>query len=228
MRPRSTGSACGPSITFGPVRWLQIPCMNADDCVDALGDRVACEQTLEVVGENGDAFAVVGVQHLGEPPETRAELLLRGCAVQRTLETRGEVGRQPCFDTRNGAPDAAGRSRARRATPVRREVLGHLTAFVLPAARSGFLMSSSLAAQVKEVIVRELNLQDMRPEDIHDDVQLFGGGLGLDSLDALQLAMALEDHFDIKLPEGDAVRPVFRSVATIVEFIEKSRAHGVE
>jgi len=89
-------------------------------------------------------------------------------------------------------------------------------------------MSSSLAAQVKEVIVRELNLQDMRPEDIHDDVQLFGGGLGLDSLDALQLAMALEEHFEIKLPEGDAVRPIFRSVATIVEFIEKTRAHGVE
>jgi acyl carrier protein len=89
-------------------------------------------------------------------------------------------------------------------------------------------MSSSLAAQVKEVIIRELNLQDTRPDDIADDVQLFGDGLGLDSLDALQLAMALEEHFDVKIPEGDAARPVFRSVATIVAFIEKARAQSVE
>ncbi len=89
-------------------------------------------------------------------------------------------------------------------------------------------MSSSLAAQVKEVIVRELNLQDMRPEDIADEAQLFGGGLGLDSLDALQLAMALEEHFDVKIPEGDAARPVFRSVAAIVAFIENARTVPVE
>lgn len=89
-------------------------------------------------------------------------------------------------------------------------------------------MSSSLAAQVKEVIIRELNLEDTSPDDIADDVQLFGGGLGLDSLDALQLAMALEEHFDVKIPEGDDARPVFRSVATIVAFIEKARAQSVE
>jgi len=89
-------------------------------------------------------------------------------------------------------------------------------------------MSSSLAAQVKEIIIRELNLEDTSPEDIADDVQLFGSGLGLDSLDALQLAMALEEHFDVKIPEGDDARPVFRSVATIVAFIEKARAQSVE
>lgn len=89
-------------------------------------------------------------------------------------------------------------------------------------------MSSPLAAQVKEVIIRELNLQDTRPDDIDDDIQLFGDGLGLDSLDALQLAMALEEHFGIKIPEGDESRPIFRSVSTIVAFIEKARAASVE
>ena len=80
-------------------------------------------------------------------------------------------------------------------------------------------MTASSPQIIKEIIVRELNLQDVRPEDIQDDAPLFGEGLGLDSLDALQLAMALEEHFNIKIPEGDEARRIFRSVSTIAEHV---------
>lgn len=84
-------------------------------------------------------------------------------------------------------------------------------------------MNASLALQIKEVIISELNLQDHRPEDIDDTQPLFGSGLGLDSLDALQLAMAVEEHFQVKLPEGEASRAIFESVASIAAFIEQQR-----
>ncbi len=81
---------------------------------------------------------------------------------------------------------------------------------------------AQLVEQIKELIVRELDLRNKSPNDIGDDQQLFGGGLALDSLDALQLAVALEERFKVKLPEGDAAREVFASVATIATFILKS------
>ncbi|HQP33593.1 MAG TPA: phosphopantetheine-binding protein [Polyangiaceae bacterium] len=64
-------------------------------------------------------------------------------------------------------------------------------------------MQPPSAQLIKEIIVRELNLQDVRPEDIDEQAPLFGEGLGLDSLDALQLAMAIEENFGIKIPEGE-------------------------
>ncbi|PKN36306.1 MAG: hypothetical protein CVU63_16920 [Deltaproteobacteria bacterium HGW-Deltaproteobacteria-20] len=86
-------------------------------------------------------------------------------------------------------------------------------------------MSASIPAQIKQVIVDELNLPDQRPEDIDDDAPLFGEGegLGLDSLDALQLAVAIEERFGVRIPEGDESRSIFRSVNTIAAFIERSR-----
>lgn len=51
--------------------------------------------------------------------------------------------------------------------------------------------TAPLRAQLKRMIVTELNLKGRDPESIEDDAQLFGGGLGLDSLDALQLAMSI-------------------------------------
>lgn len=83
-------------------------------------------------------------------------------------------------------------------------------------------MSQSLTAKIKEVLVEELNLQDRRPEEIEDDVPLFGDGLGLDSLDALQLAVALEEQFGVKIPEGDEAREIFANVASIAAFLERS------
>lgn len=85
-------------------------------------------------------------------------------------------------------------------------------------------MSESVAARIKEILVEELNLHDQAPEDIADDIPLFGEGLALDSLDALQLAVAIEEQFGVKIPDGEEGRQIFRNVGTIAAFIEKSRA----
>lgn len=77
--------------------------------------------------------------------------------------------------------------------------------------------------QVKEAIVRCLRLP-MAPQDVADDVPLFGEGLGLDSIDALELAIELERSFGVKLSDEQLGRRVLRSVNTIVEFIERTRA----
>jgi acyl carrier protein len=78
---------------------------------------------------------------------------------------------------------------------------------------------TQLKAQLKTLIVRELNLQGRDPESIEDDAALFGEGLGLDSLDALQLAMSVEEHFGVRIPDGEEVRPIFRSVAALATHI---------
>ena len=82
-----------------------------------------------------------------------------------------------------------------------------------------------LKREIKELLVGELNLAGRDPAAIDDDALLFGpsakGGLGLDSLDALQIAMILEEKFGVRVPEGDAARPIFRSVATLAEFVAR-------
>ena len=73
--------------------------------------------------------------------------------------------------------------------------------------------------QLKELMVTELNLEGKTPADIDDAAPLFGEGLGLDSLDALQLAMSVEERFGVRLPEGPEARPVFASVDALVAYI---------
>ncbi|MBX3262638.1 MAG: hypothetical protein KIS78_24725 [Labilithrix sp.] len=74
-------------------------------------------------------------------------------------------------------------------------------------------------------MVSELNLSGRDPESIADDAPLFGeGGLGLDSLDALQIAMLVEERFGVRVPEGDEARPIFRSVSSLAEFVERSKS----
>lgn len=83
------------------------------------------------------------------------------------------------------------------------------------------MASPALLSEIKGLLVAELNLAGKDPANIQDDGPLFGeGGLGLDSLDALQIAMVLEEHFDVRVPEGDEARPIFRSVASLAEFVE--------
>ena len=90
-------------------------------------------------------------------------------------------------------------------------------------------MSQELRREIKELIVKELNLQGRDPQAIRDDAPLFGsnaaddGGLGLDSLDALQLAMSVEEHFGVRIPEGDAARPIFKSVAALADHVAAHR-----
>jgi acyl carrier protein len=80
-----------------------------------------------------------------------------------------------------------------------------------------------LRAELKRLIVTELNLQGRSPETIEDDAPLFGGGLGLDSLDALQLAMVIEEKLGVRIPEGDEARGIFASVRAIADHVARVR-----
>ncbi|RMG07967.1 MAG: acyl carrier protein [Planctomycetota bacterium] len=83
-------------------------------------------------------------------------------------------------------------------------------------------MSEALTARLKRDIVEALGLEDVRPEDIGDETPLFGPeGLGLDSIDALELVVLLEKRHGIKLRDMETSKAAFRSVATLAEFIER-------
>jgi acyl carrier protein len=82
---------------------------------------------------------------------------------------------------------------------------------------------AQLRSQLKRLIVTELNLKGRDPETIEDDAPLFGAGLGLDSLDALQLAMSIEEKLGVRIPEGEEARPIFKSVRALAEHLAKAR-----
>jgi acyl carrier protein len=84
-------------------------------------------------------------------------------------------------------------------------------------------MSDALRSEIKRLIVTELNLKGRDPESIDDDAPLFGAGLGLDSLDALQLAMSIEEKIGVRIPEGEQARAIFKNVRAIAEHVAKAR-----
>lgn len=86
---------------------------------------------------------------------------------------------------------------------------------------------NDLHAQLKELIVRVLMLEGITPVDIGDEDRLFGGGLGLDSVDALELAIHIEEELGVKMPEDERAREAFASVASLARWIEARRAEGV-
>jgi acyl carrier protein len=88
--------------------------------------------------------------------------------------------------------------------------------------------SAQLRLAIKRLMVSELNLKGRDPEAIDDDAPLFGAGLGLDSLDALQLAMSLEEKFGVRIPDGEQARAIFRSVRAIAEHIAEARPGRAE
>jgi acyl carrier protein len=83
--------------------------------------------------------------------------------------------------------------------------------------------SAKLRSQLKHLIVGELNLKGRDPETIEDDAPLFGTGLGLDSLDALQLAMSIEEKMGVRIPEGEEARSIFASVRSLADHIAKAQ-----
>lgn len=77
-----------------------------------------------------------------------------------------------------------------------------------------------LEDDIKRLIIEALQLEDIRPEDIETDAPLFGDGLGLDSIDALELGVALKKRFGLTLATNDpAIKDHFRSVATLAALI---------
>jgi acyl carrier protein len=83
-----------------------------------------------------------------------------------------------------------------------------------------------LMADLKSQIVTQLNLQDIKPEDIGDDQPLFVEGLGLDSIDALELIVLLQQQYKIKLSNADEGPRVFRTVRTMAEYITAHQAQN--
>jgi acyl carrier protein len=80
-----------------------------------------------------------------------------------------------------------------------------------------------LKKQIKEIIVRDLKLQGVKPEEIGDQAPLFEEGLGLDSLDAVELVVLVQKHFGVQIEDMDEGQAAFRSVDTLAQFIEKRR-----
>lgn len=80
-----------------------------------------------------------------------------------------------------------------------------------------------LIYELKEEIIEALNLEDMTPEDIDADAALFGDGLGLDSIDALELIVLMEKKYGIKLENPNKGKEVFKSVRVMAEFITANR-----
>jgi acyl carrier protein len=79
----------------------------------------------------------------------------------------------------------------------------------------------TIKQDLKKILIEELNLEDLTPEEIEDDAPLFGDGLGLDSLDAVELVVLLEKHFGVEVKNLDEGREAFQSVNTLVAFIEE-------
>lgn len=82
---------------------------------------------------------------------------------------------------------------------------------------------NDLHTQIKEMIVRVLMLEGVTAADIGDEDRLFGGGLGLDSVDALELAIHIEEEHGVRMPDDERARAAFASVATLASFIEANR-----
>jgi acyl carrier protein len=81
----------------------------------------------------------------------------------------------------------------------------------------------SLIQQLKQRIIEILNLEDIVPNEIDPSAPLFGEGLGLDSLDALELVVMLEKDYAIKITDIEVGRQAFASVASLAEFIREHR-----
>lgn len=80
-----------------------------------------------------------------------------------------------------------------------------------------------LVLELKKQIIEVLNLEEMTPEDIDTDSPLFGEGLELDSIDALELIVLLEKKYGIRLANPAEGKAIFKSVGTIADFVSKNR-----
>ena len=80
-----------------------------------------------------------------------------------------------------------------------------------------------LRENLKKLIVERLNLIDVTADDIGDDMPLFKTGLGLDSIDALELTLNVEKEYGVKVANSEQALQAFQSVATLADFIETRR-----
>ncbi|NGM65719.1 phosphopantetheine-binding protein [Sphingobacterium sp. SGR-19] len=82
---------------------------------------------------------------------------------------------------------------------------------------------TALKEELKRQIIEVLNLEDITPADIQDDEALFGEGLGLDSIDALELIVLMDKTYGIKLSDPKKGRDIFQSIETMATYISENR-----
>ena len=80
-----------------------------------------------------------------------------------------------------------------------------------------------LKKTLKQQIIDSLNLQGMKPEEIDDNASLFGDGLGLDSIDSLELMVLLERNYGIKIEDAREGRKILTSITTMADYIQQHR-----
>ena len=85
--------------------------------------------------------------------------------------------------------------------------------------------SADLKMEIKKLIINTLNISDVTPEEVDDELPLFGGGnkLTLDSVDALEIIMAIQRNFNVRIADQSLARYTLRSVNSIAEFIENEK-----
>lgn len=84
-------------------------------------------------------------------------------------------------------------------------------------------MSEELIVQVKQMIIDALRIEGLSVEEIDSDAPLFGEGLGLDSIDALQLVVAMEKDFGVVVPDAATGTKVFASARSMAQYIAENR-----
>ncbi|MEG1371051.1 MAG: phosphopantetheine-binding protein [Mucinivorans sp.] len=80
-----------------------------------------------------------------------------------------------------------------------------------------------LKQELKEKLIEALNLEEITPDDIDSSAPLFGDGLGLDSIDALEIILILEKSYGIRLENPAAAKEIFFSVNTLAQFISENK-----
>ena len=81
----------------------------------------------------------------------------------------------------------------------------------------------NLISELTQRIIESLNLEEVNPADINADDPLFGEGLGLDSIDALEIIVMMEKYYGIKLKDASESKAIFKSVRTMAEYIANHR-----
>ncbi len=85
-------------------------------------------------------------------------------------------------------------------------------------------MGEDLKKRLKTLIIEALSLEDVEPDDLADDTPLMESGLGLDSIDALELVVTVEKEFSIKIKNSEEARSALRSIDTLAQFIRERQA----
>ena len=85
-----------------------------------------------------------------------------------------------------------------------------------------------LNKKLKEMIIEELQIEDIAPDEIDDDMPLFGDGLGLDSLDAVELVVQLQVYFNVEIKNIEEGKSALQSINTLAQFVKAKQAQALD